>query len=262
MTDELLAVLHTAVDAVIDVLARQEDWSLTGLGNNQYHHDTVADAAAIAVLDAAGLAIFSEESGVHNPERPVMVVIDPVDGSTNASRGLPWWAVSLCALDSSGPLAAAAGRTVRGSPRGRCPPQREDDRPEQGGKPVSVDHRLQRLPGFPLRLGPVPVSRSRGSGPLRGRLWRPGRICRLQPGVSRPLGLPRRLTRLQGGRSPGHRAVRARLGGASTWGKAGSCGRRDPGAARPSRRCPARAEIGLTSGTRRAAMVRVRISRA
>ncbi|MGD0809192.1 MAG: inositol monophosphatase [Acidimicrobiales bacterium] len=114
MSDELLAVLHTAVDAVIDVLARQEDWSLTGLGNNQYHHDTVADAAAIAVLDAAGLAIFSEESGVHHPERPVMVVIDPVDGSTNASRGLPWWAVSLCALDSFGPLAAV----VAGPPLG------------------------------------------------------------------------------------------------------------------------------------------------
>ncbi len=106
MTDPLLAVLNTAVDAVVDVLGRQQDWSLTGLGNNQYHHDTVADAAAIAVLDAAGLAIFSEESGLHNPDRPVMVVIDPVDGSTNASRGLPWWAVSLCALDSSGPLAA------------------------------------------------------------------------------------------------------------------------------------------------------------
>jgi len=114
MSDELLAVLHTAVDAVIDVLARQEDWSLTGLGNNQYHHDTVADAAATAVLDAAGLAIFSEESGVHHPERPVMVVIDPVDGSTNASRGLPWWAVSLCALDSFGPLAAV----VAGPPLG------------------------------------------------------------------------------------------------------------------------------------------------
>src|ERR1700733_10448622 len=114
MTEELLGVLHTAVDAVIDVLARQEDWSLTGLGNNQYHHDTVADAAAIAVLDAAGMAVFSEESGVHNPERPVMVVIDPVDGSTNASRGLPWWAVSLCALDSSGPGAAV----VAGPPLG------------------------------------------------------------------------------------------------------------------------------------------------
>src|SRR5208282_535697 len=106
MTDPLLAVLNAAVDAVVDVFARQKDWSLTGRGNNQYHHDTVADAAAIAVLDAAGLAVFSEESGLHNPDRPVMVVIDPVDGSTNASRGLPWWAVSLCALDSSGPLAA------------------------------------------------------------------------------------------------------------------------------------------------------------
>jgi myo-inositol-1(or 4)-monophosphatase len=114
MTDPLLAVLHAAVDAVVDVLSRQEDWSLTGQGNNQYHHDTAADAAAIAVLDAAGLAIFSEESGVHNPERPVMVVIDPVDGSTNASRGLPWWAVSLCALDASGPLAAVvAGPPLR-----------------------------------------------------------------------------------------------------------------------------------------------------
>ncbi len=114
LTDPLLAVLNAAVDAVVDVLARQQDWSLTGRGNNQYHHDTVADAAAIAVLDAAGLAIFSEESGLHNPDRPVMVVIDPVDGSTNASRGLPWWAVSLCALDSSGPLAAV----VAGPPLG------------------------------------------------------------------------------------------------------------------------------------------------
>jgi myo-inositol-1(or 4)-monophosphatase len=99
MSDQLLVALNRAVDAVVDVLSRQEDWSLTGLGHNQYHHDTVADAAAIEVLDAAGLAIFSGESGVHNPDRPVMVVIDPVDGSTNASRGLPWWAVSLCVLD-------------------------------------------------------------------------------------------------------------------------------------------------------------------
>jgi myo-inositol-1(or 4)-monophosphatase len=72
----------------------------------QYHHDQVADAAVLAVLDGAGFGVFSEESGVHHPERPLLVVVDPVDGSTNASRGLPWWAVSLCALDEEGPLAA------------------------------------------------------------------------------------------------------------------------------------------------------------
>jgi fructose-1,6-bisphosphatase/inositol monophosphatase family enzyme len=106
MPDDLIAVLHAAADAVIRVLAHQEDWSLTGLGHNQYRHDTAADAAAIGVLDAAGLGVFSEESGTHHPERPVLVVLDPVDGSTNASRGLPWWAISLCALDAGGPVAA------------------------------------------------------------------------------------------------------------------------------------------------------------
>lgn len=151
MTDELLAVLHSAVDAIVEALSGEQDWGLTGLGNNQYHHDTVADAAAIAVLDAAGLAIFSEESGLHHPERPVMVAIDPVDGSTNASRGLPWWAVSLCALDSSGPLAAV----VAG------PPLRERFEAARGqgasrnGKPISpskaedIAHSIVAFNGYP-----------------------------------------------------------------------------------------------------------------
>ena len=34
------------------------------------------------------------------------VVLDPVDGSTNASRGIPYWSTSLCAVDGDGPLAA------------------------------------------------------------------------------------------------------------------------------------------------------------
>jgi hypothetical protein len=42
------------------------------------------------------------------------VVIDPVDGSTNASRGLPWWAISLCAMSEGIPVAAvvASPRTA------------------------------------------------------------------------------------------------------------------------------------------------------
>ena len=33
-------------------------------------------------------------------------MVDPVDGSTNASRGIPWYATSLCAVDADGPRAA------------------------------------------------------------------------------------------------------------------------------------------------------------
>jgi fructose-1,6-bisphosphatase/inositol monophosphatase family enzyme len=49
---------------------------------------------------------MSEESGVHEGGRDVIVVLDPVDGSTNASRHLPWYATSLCAVDRDGARAA------------------------------------------------------------------------------------------------------------------------------------------------------------
>jgi myo-inositol-1(or 4)-monophosphatase len=73
----------------------------------QYAIDLIADEAALGVLLGHDLLIVSEESGVTGPPRaPITVVIDPVDGSSNACRDLPYWATSLCALDAHGPLAA------------------------------------------------------------------------------------------------------------------------------------------------------------
>lgn len=110
----VLDTLRAAVEAVERALQGQEHWGPTGEVEGQYHHDTVADAAALAVLEKAGLGVFSEESGLHHPEREVRVVVDPVDGSTNASRGLPWWAISLCAVDGQGPLAAVVASPPTG----------------------------------------------------------------------------------------------------------------------------------------------------
>ena len=111
---DLLPVLRAAAGAAVASLADNHQWGLTGKGDGQYAHDTVADAAVLAVLTEAGLGVFSEEAGVHNPERELLVVVDPVDGSTNASRGLPWWATSLCALDGEGPLAAVVVNQATG----------------------------------------------------------------------------------------------------------------------------------------------------
>lgn len=102
----LLAVLDDAAAAVADALAATPDWGEAGTRAGQHHSDLATDAAAVAVLDAAGLGVLSEESGRHHPERSVTVVLDPLDGSTNASRGIGWWATSLCAVDADGPLAA------------------------------------------------------------------------------------------------------------------------------------------------------------
>lgn len=108
-------MLHRVVSAVADSLTGLGDWGLAGTRDGQYKSDLVADRAALDVIEAAGYGCVSEESGEHHPQRPVVVVLDPVDGSTNASRGLPWWATSACALDADGPLAAVVANQATGT---------------------------------------------------------------------------------------------------------------------------------------------------
>jgi fructose-1,6-bisphosphatase/inositol monophosphatase family enzyme len=40
--------------------------------------------------------------------------MDPIDGSTNASRGLPWFATSLCFVDADGPAVAVVVNQATG----------------------------------------------------------------------------------------------------------------------------------------------------
>ena len=104
--DDLMGVLDATVDAVGTALASVTDWRPTTERPSQYAIDVTADAAAVRTLTDAGLGVLSEETGRHHPDRAVTVVVDPVDGSTNASRRLPWYACSLCAVDADGPRAS------------------------------------------------------------------------------------------------------------------------------------------------------------
>ena len=53
-------------------------------------------------------------SGLHRPDAEFVAVVDPVDGSTNASRGIPWYATSVCVLDAAGPRAAVVANLSTG----------------------------------------------------------------------------------------------------------------------------------------------------
>jgi myo-inositol-1(or 4)-monophosphatase len=107
LTDgDLVDLLHDTATAVGAALAKLDDWGLAGTRPGQYRSDLAADEAALGVLRRAPVGVLSEESGLHAPEREVTVVIDPVDGSTNAWRGIPWYATSLCAVDPQGPRVA------------------------------------------------------------------------------------------------------------------------------------------------------------
>ena len=100
--DVLLEVLADAAAAVGEALTALDDWGPAGTRAGQYRSDLVADDAAIGILDAAGLGVLSEESGLHGGDREIVVVLDPLDGSTNAARGIPWYATSLAAVDADG----------------------------------------------------------------------------------------------------------------------------------------------------------------
>lgn len=104
--DDHLRLLHEVADAVGAAFARVSDFGPSGRRDGQYALDLVADDAALPLLRAAGLGVLSEESGFEQGAGADVVVIDPIDGSTNASRGLPWYATAMCVVDAEGPAVA------------------------------------------------------------------------------------------------------------------------------------------------------------
>jgi myo-inositol-1(or 4)-monophosphatase len=112
--------------AVFDIAAAAQRGALATLGAGerrartdragQYRLDLVADAAVLPVLHSAGLRVLSEESGWTGPaDADVTVVLDPVDGSTNCARGVPYWAISLCAVDVDGACCALVQNGATGA---------------------------------------------------------------------------------------------------------------------------------------------------
>ena len=151
---DLLEVLDAAAVAVRRALDGLDDWGLAGTRDGQYRSDLAADAACLAVLDDAGLGWLSEESGVAHGDRSLVVVVDPVDGSTNAGAGIPWYATSLCAVDDDGPRASvvvnqASGRTFAAVRGGGA---------TVGGVPLTATSPRRRTPSTTLSTSIIGMS--------------------------------------------------------------------------------------------------------
>ncbi|MEC9270014.1 MAG: inositol monophosphatase family protein, partial [Actinomycetota bacterium] len=98
---ELLQQTATAVQRSLDTF---DGWTEGGDRPDQYLLDQVADSAALTVLNSVDATVLSEESGLVSGTTSETVIIDPVDGSTNASRRIPHYCTSLCVVDGQGPL--------------------------------------------------------------------------------------------------------------------------------------------------------------
>lgn len=129
---DILTFLHDVADAAADALDEVGDWGLSGMRSGQYAADLVADDAVVPMLIDAGFSVLSEESGISGglvsdggpfADGGLLVIVDPLDGSTNASRGIPWFATALCVCDADGArvslVAEQSGSEVRfGAVRG------------------------------------------------------------------------------------------------------------------------------------------------
>ena len=159
-------------------------------------------------------AIVSEESGVDGAlDAPITVVLDPVDGSTNCARGIPYWAISLCAVDADGPLVRA-----RREPRDRAAHHR-------GPRRRRVPRRRAACARRPRRASRTSRDRARRAARARAARWKQFRAfgCAALDAVRRRRRRPRRLRR---------RAAASRARGTTS--AATSC------AAKRARRCSTR----------------------
>ena len=147
----MLDLLDEAAAAVGAALEGLDDWGPAGRRAGQYRSDLVADEAVLRVLDAAGVGVLSEESGLHGADRDVLVVVDPVDGSTNAARGIPWFATSLCAVDAEGPVAALVVNLAVGTrfTAVRGEGARRDGLPLRPSSCTDLDAAVIGLSGYP-----------------------------------------------------------------------------------------------------------------
>ncbi len=84
--------------AVVKIAGTKESREVVGMGKDgtpTKRIDKVAEDVAISILRRYDVRIVSEEAGVVG-EGEIYVALDPIDGTFNATRGIPLYSVTLC----------------------------------------------------------------------------------------------------------------------------------------------------------------------
>jgi myo-inositol-1(or 4)-monophosphatase len=104
---ELCRAAVADVEAVLERLpTRAEREPVVGAGEGGDETTAIDQAAEDVIVErfrATGASLVSEEVGLLAGSEETVVVIDPIDGSLNAKRGIPFFSVSI---------AVASGRTM------------------------------------------------------------------------------------------------------------------------------------------------------
>lgn len=117
-SESVLSLFASICGRTRAAVASNRDWAESGSRPGQYNVDLEVDALCVEPLLAAGFDVLSEESGLqHTSVTGAIsgaVVVDPLDGSTNATLGLPWFATSLCLVVDGAPAVSMVSNLATG----------------------------------------------------------------------------------------------------------------------------------------------------
>jgi fructose-1,6-bisphosphatase/inositol monophosphatase family enzyme len=138
---ELLRSMADEVEAAIGDLSLKERSEEAGIGADglpAHRIDRVAEQAVFDVLEGspAELNVCSEEHGVEEVGAPRTLIVDPVDGTRNARRGIPFYCVSLAI--TSGGLDRVEAALVRNIPANQDYVAVRGEGAYCDGEPISV----------------------------------------------------------------------------------------------------------------------------
>jgi fructose-1,6-bisphosphatase/inositol monophosphatase family enzyme len=141
-------------DRAADVVRTNTKWGESGRRDGQYVVDLDVDDVCVRPLRDAGFDVLSEESGLQTDGDDVgrqVVVVDPLDGSTNASLGLPWCATALCLVIDGVPTVAMVTNLATGDRYSAVKDRgaNRNGQPILVGAPVGLDDAVIAVNGLP-----------------------------------------------------------------------------------------------------------------
>ncbi|MHB8632506.1 MAG: inositol monophosphatase family protein [Thermoplasmatota archaeon] len=120
MAPTLLAMAQAMTDAatrawadVADQLDRHDKVGFGAGGNPTSRADAHLEAAILAKARTFGISVLSEEAGLVDPGAEWLAVVDPLDGSRNAGRGIPFHCTSIAIAPARGTLRDVQAGVVR-----------------------------------------------------------------------------------------------------------------------------------------------------
>ncbi len=108
------ALANAAYDAWQDVRHRHDLHEVVGMGadgTTTSRADHLLEQAILEAAAAAGITVLSEEAGLVDHGSDLVAVVDPLDGSRNAERGIPFHCTSIAV--GRGSLAGLEAGVVR-----------------------------------------------------------------------------------------------------------------------------------------------------